>query len=418
MVRSILWFRQDLRLHDNEALVEAVRSSDELIPVFIFNPGMFASVTEYGTPKTGWARTRFLIESIHDLRSSLQRLGSNLVVRTGKPEEILFELAAGLKVQHIYCNRERTRDEVIEQDSLEQKLWTIGCELRYSRGKMLYYTSDLPFPVTHTPDSFAIFKKEIEHLTVRKPLDVPGSFPVFPKNVTEGTVPDLEILLHDPQEKQLKYFQGGESAGLAALKEGIDLPEYFLSRGSSWLSPWIAMGCLSPKSIYHLNSIPGADPGQMRQYLIHRDYLRLMGKKYGDRIFFQSGVKGQRIPVINDEASLMKWQQGNTGVDIIDAGMNQLNKTGWVSESIKRLLSGYFMKILQLDWRLGAAYFESRVIDYDPCFNWVSWLNMAGIGPDTREDRIINYDVMGRKIDPDGSYILSWKKGIASGSVT
>src|SRR5687768_8578466 len=170
MIRSILWFRQDLRLHDNEALVEAIRNSDELIPVFIFDPDQFISTTYYGTAKTGFARTRFLIESVADLKSQLQNLGSDLVVRTGETESILFSLASGLKAHYVYCNRERTKEEVDVQDRLEKKLWTIGREVRYSRGKMLYYTSDLPFPVTHCPDSFTVFKKEVDHLPVREPL--------------------------------------------------------------------------------------------------------------------------------------------------------------------------------------------------------------------------------------------------------
>ena len=159
MVRSILWFRQDLRLHDNEALVEAIRNSDELIPVFIFDPDQFAANTAYGTPKTGYARTRFIIESIINLRKQLQLLGSDLIVRTGKTASLLFDLASAYKAHYVYCNRERTREEVRVEEELEKNLWTIGREIRYSRGKMLYYTSDLPFPVTHCPDSFAVFKK-------------------------------------------------------------------------------------------------------------------------------------------------------------------------------------------------------------------------------------------------------------------
>jgi deoxyribodipyrimidine photo-lyase len=83
-----------------------------------------------------------------------------LVVRIGKPEVVVFELAKSLKTQWVYCNRERTYEEVLVQDALEHQLWTIGQEIRYTRGKMLYYTSDLPFPITHTPENFTAFRKE------------------------------------------------------------------------------------------------------------------------------------------------------------------------------------------------------------------------------------------------------------------
>nr|MDQ3017368.1 deoxyribodipyrimidine photo-lyase [Bacteroidota bacterium] len=102
MVRSILWFRHDLRLHDNEALLEAIRNSDDILPVFIFDSRQFASRTKYGVPKTGVHRTQFLIESVLDLKHQLQKLGSDLIVRTGKSEELLYDLAVQHKAHYVY----------------------------------------------------------------------------------------------------------------------------------------------------------------------------------------------------------------------------------------------------------------------------------------------------------------------------
>lgn len=409
MIRSILWFRQDLRLHDNEALVEAVRNSDELIPVYIFNPNQFTAFTKYNTSKTSWARTQFLIESVQDIRHQLRHHGSELVVRIGEPEEILLSLAAEHKAHYIYCNRERTREEVDVQDRLEKKLWTIGREVRYSRGKMLYYTSDLPFPVTHCPDSFVSFKKEVEqYIPVRIPLKEPEVISPFPGDIDHGLIPTIEQLLGNNQDPQEKFFSGGETLGLKALQNGVDLPPSFLGTKSTMLSPWIAMGCLSPKKVYYEAFAFESGSDEAQQHLLYRDYLRLMAKKYGDLIFYKTGIKGIYIKTRKDPASLFKWQKGHTGVDIIDAGMGQLNRAGWLPDNMRRLVSGYFIKVLNLDWRLGAAYFESKLIDYDPGTNWVSWLNMAGLGPDIREDRIINYEAMGRRIDPDGLYISTW----------
>ncbi|NBC06295.1 MAG: cryptochrome DASH, partial [Bacteroidetes bacterium] len=161
--RGIMWFRQDLRLHDNEALTEALQYTDEVIPVYVFDERFFkGETTDFGFPKTGKYRAQFIIESIIDLRDSLRRMGSDLIVRIGKPEEEVFEIARKAKSSWVFCNRERTPDEVYVQDSLERNLWSVGQEIRYSRGKMLYYTADLPFPITHTPDTFSQFKKEVE----------------------------------------------------------------------------------------------------------------------------------------------------------------------------------------------------------------------------------------------------------------
>jgi deoxyribodipyrimidine photo-lyase len=170
--RGIIWFRQDLRLHDNEALRDASLAVEEIVPICVFDERLYNTTTKYGFKKTDVFRASFILEAVHDLRTNLRSRGSDLIVRFGKPEEILLELAGQLKSSYVFCNRERTQEELDVQDDLENNLWTIGQEVRYSRGKMLYYTADLPFPVTHTPDKFSAFRKEVEKIvSVRQPLE-------------------------------------------------------------------------------------------------------------------------------------------------------------------------------------------------------------------------------------------------------
>ena len=401
MSRSILWFRQDLRFHDNEALIEAVRNTDELIPVYVFD----IDPNRFSLP-----RIQFLIQSVSDLRDQFRSMGSDLLIRIGKPEEVLYSLALETRSQWVYCNRERTKEEADTQDHLEKNLWTIGRELRFSRGKMLYYTSDLPFPVTHCPDSFLSFKKEVEHIIpVRIPLPVPGNIPPLTKDLDPGEMPSSKDWKEFASQSYMPVFIGGETAGLSALKQSLTMPGHeILSGEGKLLSPWISTGCLSPKKVYHDSFAMKEDGEVVRQNLIYRDYLRLMGKKYGDLIFYKSGIKRIRISYRHSQEDLEKWKKGKTGVAIIDAAMRQLNQTGWMPDVLRRLAANYFIKVLGLDWRLGASYFEARLIDYDPCTNWVTWLNLAGLGPDSREDRLINYDLAGKKLDPEGTYIKTW----------
>jgi deoxyribodipyrimidine photo-lyase len=401
MNRSIIWFRHDLRLHDNEALTEAIRNADEVIPVYIFDhkPG-----------RMGPARMRFLLESITDLRNALRRLGSDLIVRTGHQVEVLYQLALETKSQWIYCNRERTKEEVDVQDLLEQKLWTIGRELRYTRGKMLFHTSDLPFPVTQCPDNYALFRKEVENIIqVRQPFDFPDKLPPLPSDLLAGEIPVLSQLIEEVQLQGGHYFKGGETAGWKALSqaEHNKFDSLFIDE-SSHLSPWIAMGCLSPKKVYYASFDMESRGELIRNHLLYRDYLRLMGKKYGDRIFYASGIYGRKVDFDRNRIPFEKWKIGETGEPIIDAAMHQLNRTGWVPDVLRRMVAGYLLRVLRQDWRLGAYWFEYAMIDYDPCSNWVAWLNLAGIGPDSREDRVIHYDVAGKKLDPDGSYVKTW----------
>lgn len=403
MSRSIVWFRQDLRLHDNEALLEALRNADELIPVYVF---------DLKVDRISTSRLRFLIESVADLRKQFRAFGSELIVRVGKADEILYELAMETKSQWVYCNRERTREEVDVQDRLEQKLWTIGRELRYTRGKMLYYTSDLPFPVTHCPDSFVMFKKEVESvIPVRAPLDVPVAIPANSADLVPGEIPGVEDFIPIADDLREEYFHGGESAGLIALNVSLrkENPKNPVQSGNV-LSPWISMGCLSPKKVYHTSYHMGNRGEEVRQHLIYRDYLRLMGKKYGDLIFNPSGTRGKKTAYVENRDALEKWKTGETNVPIVDAAMHQLNHTGFIPEVMRKTVANYLINVLRIDWSLGAAYFESRLIDYDPCSNWVSWMNLAGVGPDGKEDRIIHYDMVEKKLDPDGTYVRRWNK--------
>jgi deoxyribodipyrimidine photo-lyase len=401
MSSSILWFRQDLRLHDNEALLEALRNGDEIIPIYVF---------DVKPKRTSVLRLQFLIECVADLRRQLRALGSELIIRVGKPDAIIYQLALDSKSQWVYCNRERTREEVDVQDRLEQNLWTIGRELRYTRGKMLFYTADLPFPITHCPDAYINFKKEVESLIpVRLPLEVPDTIPGFTIEIDAGRIPEVLDFLPGNGKYIKTGFEGGETKGLEILKN-LDQPKNPASTFSDGtiLSPWISMGCLSPKKVYHTSFNLQSGGEEIRQHLLYRDYLRLMGKKYGDRIFYPSGTKGIKPLYRADNESFKMWSSGNTGVAIIDAAMHHLNREGWIPDVMRKTVASYLIKVLKLDWRLGAAYFESTLIDYDPCSNWVSWLNLAGVGPDSRDDRVIHYDLIGKKLDPDGSYIRMW----------
>lgn len=426
---AIVWFRNDLRIHDNEALSEAYASNDVVIPVYIFDPRVFKSKTSFGFEKTGKHRCRFIIESVEDLRNNLRQRGSELYVREGKPEEVLFDLANDLKTRSIYCNRERTSEEVAVQDTLERKLWTIGQEMRYNRGKMLYYTSDLPFPIAQTPDIFTTFRKEVEKIVpIREPLEIPA---LIGSKEMEGLDPGKIPTLTDLGFENTEYkgpFKGGETAGLNQLHyfiwEKALIKDYVNTRNqmlgwdfSSKFSAWLAQGCLSPKLIYHeIKKFEAANAKNKSTYwlifeLLWRDFFRLMGKKHGNEIFKISGTKQDRdlLPDWSEDRSVFRiWSEARTGVPLIDANMRELNETGFMSNRGRQNVASFLFKDLKINWLMGAEYFESLLLDYDPCSNYGNWNYIVGVGSDPREDRYFNPLSQSRKYDSDGSYIKSW----------
>lgn len=427
--RAIVWFRSDLRLHDNEALIEAIDTKAEIIPVFVFDERIFSGTIKEGFEKISAFRTKFIIEAVQDLRNSLKNLNADLVVRVGKPEEVIFELAKEFKTSWVYCNRERTDEELKVQDLLEKKLWTIGQEIRYARGKMLYYTADLPFPITQTPDNFTQFRKEVEKITpIRDPLPQPESISFITQNIERGDVPTLssfgkkwKFLGHIEN----KNFIGGESHGIAQLNyyfsESKLLKTYLDTRNellgwdfSSKFSAWLSAGCLSPKYIYQkiqeFEKEFGSNQSTYWLYfeLLWRDYFRLIGKKYGNVIFKQEGILNKKLFYNNDFGTFEKWTKGKTGVPFIDANMRQLNQTGFMSNRGRQNVASYLVKDLRINWLLGAAYFESKLIDYDPCSNYCNWMYIAGVGNDPREDRHFNIASQAKKYDADGKFMYYW----------
>ncbi len=428
---GILWFRQDLRLHDNEALTEALNHCQEIIPVYVFDERVFTGKTrKLGLPKTGKFRANFIIESIKDLRASIRKLGSELIVRVGKPEEEIFRIARKNKTSWVFCNRERTQEELDVQDALEKNLWSIGQEVRYSRGKMLYYTADLPFPITHTPNVFTQFRKEVERVVeVRQPFPTPISLPALDSSIEIGEVPDtkdfgLDEWSIDP--RATLHFHGGETAALARLHD------YFLKRGlgstsrengnqlmgsffSTNFSPWLAQGCLSPKLIikkskeYEARSGDNKSTYRLFIELLWRDFFRLMAKKHGNNIFLRGGLsETSKDELQNDKHLFDRWKDGRTGIPFIDANMRELKLTGFISNRGRQNVASFLVNDLKVNWQFGAEYFESILIDYDTASNWGNWNNIAGVGTDPKEVHSFNTLNQARKYDPKREYVKLW----------
>jgi deoxyribodipyrimidine photo-lyase len=184
---------------------------------------------------------------------------------------------------------------------------------------------------------------------------------------------------------------------------------------SSKFSPWLAQGCLSPKLIYHeIRRYEREKTSNDSTYwlifeLLWRDYFRLIGKKYGNRIFFKTGPQNKPMRHLRDNMELFhSWAEGKTGVPFIDANMRELNATGFMSNRGRQNTASFLVKDLKINWQIGAEYFESQLIDYDPCSNWGNWNYVAGVGSDPREDRYFNILTQARNYDAKGDYVRLW----------
>lgn len=416
----LVWFRNDLRVHDNEILFEAIRKADKVLPVYIFDPFYFKA-TDLGLLKTGNIRARFLIESVSDLRENLQKLGGELIIRTGNPAEIIPRLAQQYQVCEVYHHREVAFEETEISEEVETALWKIKLNLKHFIGHTLYHKEDLPFPIKDIPDSFAVFKKKVERDSdVRPCIETPQHIPV-PDISDPGSIPSLADLgLAEPVDdpRATFHYKGGETTGMEQLQQYIlSLQHNSTSKStkhnvdhSSKLSAWISLGCLSMRWVYR-EVVQGSQLSNapLVLELLWRDYFRFMFKKHGKQFFNPDSADDNLIELASNQDELFaQWKAGNTGVPYIDASIHQLNATGYIGNYNRQLVAGYLVNDLKVDWTWGASYFEEKLIDYSPASNRGNWAFVAGIGNDPRDIRYFS----GQKQAPDpetqSAFIGTW----------
>ena len=432
--RILVWFRRDLRLQDHEPLTEAARQGQVLIPFYGWEEAQWQS-TPWGFPKTGAFRTQFLRETLMDLRRSLRQLGSDLVIRRGPIAQSIAQLVQDWDIDGVYYQAEVTWEEQQQEIALLKKLDALGVPCKRFWGLNLYHPDDLPFPVQETPELFTHFRQILEKkaLCPRSPLPPPASLPPLP-SLDPGVIPTLaDFGLVEPQKdpRQVLNFIGGESAGLARLADYFwqkdALKTYKETRNgllgadySSKFSPWLALGCLSPRwvyqqvKIYEEKQVKNDSTYWLIFELLWRDFFGMMAAKHGSNLFQLSGLQGVIYPWRQDKADFEQWQKGLTGFPFVDANMRELQYTGFMSNRGRQNVASFLTKNLGIDWRWGAAWFESQLIDYDVCSNWGNWNYVAGVGNDRRGFRYFNLAKQSRDYDPKGDYLRQWLPELAN----
>ncbi|NEU70225.1 DASH family cryptochrome [Spirosoma agri] len=429
----IHWFRNDLRLHDNAALYQACQDAQRVLPVFIFDPASIEVLPDINVPKAGSHRTRFLLESLADLRRSLRLQGSDLVIRLGDPGQVLAELVRQHQVSAIYAGQEATSEEIQLEERVQQALQPLGVPLKLFWMLSLYHLDDLPFDVSELPDAYRDFRKGCEkQATVRDEVPMP-SLPTLPQ-IAVGRLPTLKVMGLKPPKTDRRaviHFVGGETSALHRVAtyfwERDQLRNYKYTRNqllgedySSKFSVWLANGCLSPRRVYwEVRRYEAERKKNISTYwlifeLIWRDYLRFQAARQGFRIFLASGPRN--VPTRGwkkDYDRFAKWAAGQTGIPFVDANMRELNATGFMSNRGRQNVASLLLHRgekpdLSVWWPWGAAYLESQLIDYDPASNWGNWNMVAEVGADAHGDRYFNIYTQATRYDPQGEYVKRW----------
>jgi deoxyribodipyrimidine photo-lyase len=470
---AIMWFRNDLRIEDNAALALA-NTAERMVPVYVFDERHYGpeSLSPHGFQRTGPFRAQFILQSVKALRTALRWKMSDLVVRIGVTEEEILDVAqtlvdAGYGPVRVVTHKEVTREEVDVEKAVADALGTVEAAemdrkaftpvtLDYVWGATMLHVDDLRFNPAGPalPPTFTDFRKAVEAepvVAVRGEIAAPEVFREFPRELriesddwpslggdlkVDGLASPNDYPFPDP--KACFRFEGGELKGRERMEDWIfkeqSLLTYFESRNesgtasfSSKFSPWLALGCLSSRTIYWAcKRFEEKYEANKSTYwmvfeILTRDYFHWIAAQAGDKLFALNGFTGRspsdrdiwRLPASafseEDKTRLDAWISGETGAPFVDANMRELAATGYMSNRGRQNAASFLVHDLKYpDWRAGAEYFESQLIDHDVAANWGNWAYIAGVGSDPRGGRRFNVVKQAMRYDPDGWFTKRW----------
>lgn len=429
--KGLHWFRHDLRVHDNEALIELSQQTDGFIGVYVIDPSA-RQINQWGCSHVGQSRQTFIEQALGDLQQSLQSLGSDLMIVKGAPVEQLTLLLEELNITHLSYEMHagyNERQQISEVRQYLQEHAAHSVEIIEGTSNYLYPHSELPFALANMPDTFSPFRKKAEkYATPRKALGLPGrvnNSPSAPIDIQSRFLASNFFKSDNARTPDANGYLGGESAALDRIEDYFfqtdRIAKYKETRNgldgwdfSSRLSAYLAHGCISPSTVlnklkqYEAERVANESTYWLFFELLWREFFHLQHIKHGHTFFQFSGIQGNQPSGRHDKHKFESWCTGNTGYEIVDACMRQLNATGFMSNRGRQLVASCFVHELNLDWRYGAAYFEQQLVDFDVASNWGNWQYLAGVGSDPRGHRQFNLQKQSDIYDPKRTFIEKW----------
>ncbi len=395
---TIFWFRRDLRLHDNQGLFRAMNSGNPVLPVFIFDTEIL------GKLETGDARATFLHTETDKIKTTLEKNGSTLAIFHSKPIEAFNKILRSYRVEKVFANKDYEPYALERDNEIRKYLKQNGIEFRLFKDQVLFEENDVlkddgkPYTV-FTPYSRK-WKKvlqdiEIKHYRSEQKLDnlLPCKTMSMPKleelGFTKSKIPlpprkvDDDIIRDYSGKRDLPAVNGTSRLGIhlrfgtisirELIKRALNLSDIFLNE-LIWREFYMAI-------LWHFPHV--VDQSFRKKY----DYINWR----------------------NNEKEFEKWCRGETGYPFVDAGMRELNETGFMHNRVRMVTASFLTKHLLIDWRWGEAYFAEKLLDYELASNNGNWQWAAGTGCDAAPYfRIFNPESQQKKFDPEGKYVKKW----------
>ena len=419
------WYRNDLRSEDHAALAHAAAKGMKVLPLYILSNEEMFRLSDL--PRWGKHRKQFLYQTLKDLADFWNKQGTELLILQGKPVDIIPQLCQKYTVEELSFAAAHASEEIALEQAVELALKGEKISIFKFYDDFLIHPDDLFCLPSQIPDVFTNFRKSVEaNLKIRVPFvyDFPQGYPHNEKGISLEQINLNENSFVDT--RSAFPFSGGERQAQIRIQDYFFTNKFILQYKetrngllgadySTKFSPWLSLGAVSPRQIYtELKKFEQQHGANESTYwlvfeLFWRDYFRYILIKYGRKIFLKNGLNiyNPNREVVQSDALFQSWILGKTGDDFVDACMHELAATGFMSNRGRQNVASYLVHQLKLDWRLGAEYFESMLIDYDAASNWGNWAYLAGVGNDPRQ-RIFNTQKQAEQYDQNGEFRKCW----------
>jgi deoxyribodipyrimidine photo-lyase len=412
---AIVWFRRDLRVHDHPALAAALGGHDRVIPLYVLDDRLLHG--RYASP----ARARFMLGCLRALDEALRERGSGLVVRHGTPEREIVDDARETDARAVLWTSDVAPYARRRDARVTEALRDAGVEARPHGGG---YLVDPSRPRTEAGRPYTVFSPFHRAIAAaeRRPVHrAPAELGPLPSRLRKGRLPSAGALGVADGSVPEPIVAPGEPAARAALarwlsEDGVDRyadrHDALADGGTSALSPYLRWGCLSARECEErAERRGGAGAAAFTRQLAWRDFyahqLLMFPNNVADE--FQERYR-RRLRWSDDAEGLEAWKAGRTGYPLVDAGMRQLTRTGWMHNRARLIVGSFLTKDLHIDWREGERHFARLLLDGEPAQNNGNWQWIASTGADPAPyfRRLFNPMTQQRTFDPDGAYVRRW----------
>jgi deoxyribodipyrimidine photo-lyase len=412
-MRAGYWLRNDIRLNDNIALFKFCLEASEGI-IFWCPDRNFRRLSEFKQQST--------MHALFSLNQKMMKFKQEVVIFDQPINQISPLIFRDLKIQRIYYSSEHAFHEKDDEKNLFEIAKEQGVEIHFHDQMTLVAEKNLPFLLQDMPFVFTDFRKKIEpSLLVDSPVTAPLKFPdkiSLSSSLERVSIPLSPVNNCNSSEddliKRLRYYFWENKCVLNYKETRNGLLD---KDDSTRFSEGLNIGSISARTIYsELKKFEKEVKANESTYwvvfeLLWRDYFKFFSAKNGNKIFLREGLKSNSIKkyIYSDQERInfLKWCEGKTENQFINANMNELNKTGWMSNRGRQNVASYLIHQLECPWTWGAEYFQRKLIDYDPDLNWGNWLYLSGQGSDPRS-RVFNVDRQTSVYDPEGLYQKKW----------